>query len=90
MEATSMTPQQIHDVVSRVQERLTALGRPTGADLRVDEEGTYVEDGWLYVSVGTPRTSIRVSDYAEVLSEIEKELRADSVRNVLLVPARGD
>ncbi|GEM_PF-1066551 len=84
-----MTPEQISPIIAQIQTRLSQLGGAKGVNLQVDTEDTKLEDDWLYVCVSAPKASIRVSDYADILSEIEKELRAESIQNVLLVPARA-
>ena len=72
-------------ILTRIQTRLTELAEKHHVDLTVDKDDSKFEDDWLYVTVGSA-DNIRVSDYAEMLSTVEKELRKDSIRNVLLVP----
>jgi len=83
-----MTPEYIQQVVDRVGDRLSVLGKLKGVVLRVLKEDTKYEDDWLYVCVTSPQANVRASDYAELLSDIEEELRAARIENVLLVPTR--
>jgi hypothetical protein len=84
-----MDREKIDQVVERVAGRLATLGKGRGAELHVENEGTTFDDDWLYVCVESNTDGIRVSDFAEILSEIESELRHDGVNNVLLVPSRA-
>ncbi|MCC5877784.1 MAG: hypothetical protein JJU11_16310 [Candidatus Sumerlaeia bacterium] len=84
-----MTPEQIQQIIERVNSRLITLGRGRGVDLHVEKEGSTFDDDWLYVSVETTTDKIRVADFAEILSEIEAELRQQGVNNVLLVPSHA-
>lgn len=83
-----MTTDQIHELVQAIQTRLTTLGRSRGIELEIAEDATTFEDEWIYVAIASPRQSVRVSEYAELLSDVEKALRDDGIGNVLLVPAR--
>lgn len=84
-----MSDEQKRILIERIGRRLRELGRPRGIELAVDEADTTYQDEWLYVAVTTPAPGVRVSDYAEILSAIEKELRAEEIQNILLVPARA-
>jgi len=84
-----MTAEYIQETIDKINERLTQLGQQRNVKLHVENEGTKFEDDWLYVCVETDTENVRVSDFAEVLSEIERELRQNGVDNVLLVPARS-
>jgi hypothetical protein len=54
---------------------------------RVDRE----EDEWTYFIVSPTRRNVRVYDYADVLSDVEIELRRDEkLEGVLLVPSIGE
>jgi hypothetical protein len=81
------TQQEATDIVNKVKNRLAAAA----------EEGVYLEvsgsklDGdWLYIVVVPSRAGVRASDYANYMSRIERELRAEGEDNVLLVPALED
>lgn len=83
-----MTTNQVSNVVGRIQALFEDLGNDR-IQLKVVEEDTKFEDEWLYVAVSAPpATGIRVSDYAELLSRVEKALRDDGIEKVLLVPVR--
>jgi hypothetical protein len=50
--------------------------------------GERLDDGWLMVAVEpTQPTTIRASEYANLMSAIERELRQTGFDEVLLVPA---
>lgn len=84
-----MKTEEIQTVIDQINTLLATLPKHRDVDLYVELEGTKFEDDWLYVCVDTNSTSVRVSDFAEALSEIERELRRHGVDNVLLVPARA-
>jgi hypothetical protein len=52
--------------------------------------GEKLEDDWLSIVVVPTRPGIRASDHAQIMSKIERELRAQGDDNVLLVPALED
>lgn len=83
-----MNATDVRGLVERIQQRLVTLGQSRGVELQAVEEESRLEDDWLYVSVTAPAAGVRVSDYAELLAEVEKELRDEGIRNVLLVPSR--
>lgn len=84
-----ITSNQIGGVVRQVQTRLDAKGRERSIELRVEEQDYRLEDDWLYISITPTAPGYRVADYAEILGEIEQELRLEGIDNVLLVPAIG-
>jgi hypothetical protein len=49
-----------------------------------------IDDDWLYVVVVPKQAGVRASDHAELMSQIERRLRADGDERVLLVPALED
>ena len=65
---------QIPGVVDLVRERLSTLGANRDVDLELGKEDYRLEDEWLYLCVAPKSPGIRVSDYAELLAEIEKVL----------------
>ncbi len=83
-----MDRDKIQEIISRVRSRLSQLAQEESVRLCVEEEGTTYEDDWLYILVEPDSDEVRASDYAEAMTKIEKELRADGIQHVLLVPAR--
>ena len=81
------TTQQVTDIVDRVRKRL-ADAEISGVYLKV--AGERLEDDWLYVIVVPSKADVRASDHARLMSQIERELRANGDDNVLLVPALQD
>ena len=81
------TTQQITDIVKKVRNRL-AEGEREGIHLKVVSEK--FEDDWLYIVVVPSRPGVRASEYANFMSKIERELRAQGDDQVLLVPALED
>lgn len=78
-------------IVDRVRERLLELGRECGLPVELDEHDYRSEDdGWLYLVVKPRSSGIRASDYAYIMARVEKELRAEGIENVLLVPVLPD
>jgi hypothetical protein len=81
------TTQQVTDIVDRVRRRLIDA-EPDGVFLKV--AGERIEDDWRYIVVVPSRPGVRASDHARLMSQIERELRAQGEENVLLVPALQD
>jgi hypothetical protein len=48
------------------------------------------DDDWLYIVVVPFKSGVRASEYANFMSKIERELRAQGDDQVLLVPALAD
>ena len=80
----------IPEVIVDVNERLASKGKPLGLDLMVEPRDYRIEDDWLYLCVTTSQEGIRPFDFAEVLGDVERELRRDGVDKVLLVPTLAD
>ena len=78
------TTQQVSDIVDKVRKRLADVQRD-GIHLKVASEN--LSDGWLYVVVVPTKPGVRASDYARLMSQIERELREQGDDKVLLVPA---
>ena len=78
---------QTSAIVDKVRRRL-ADGEREGIHLRVT--GDKLDDDWLYIVVVPSKPGVRASEYANFMSKIERELRADGHDNVLLVPALDD
>ncbi len=81
------TTQQITDIVEKVRKRL-AEGEREGVNLKV--VGERFDDDWLSIVVVPSKAGVRASEYANFMSKIERELRAQGDDNVLLVPALED
>jgi len=77
---------QILEIVNLVKKRLLALGTSRNIELELEERDYHLEDDWLYLCISPKHPGTRASDYAELLSDIEKELREQEIDNVLLVP----
>lgn len=78
------TPQQIPLIMHEIEDHFAAHHIP----LKVDSNK--LDDGWLTVVVVPTQTGIRASDYAERMSEVERNLRAHGYDEVVLVPALED
>jgi hypothetical protein len=78
---------QTSAIVDKVRRRL-ADGEREGIHLKVT--GDKLDDDWLYIVVVPSKPGVRASEYANFMSKIERELRADGHDNVLLVPALED
>jgi hypothetical protein len=74
-------------IVDQVRTRLTE-GEREGVFLKVT--GEKLDDDWLYIVVLPSKPGVRASEYANFMSKIERELRAQGNDNVLLVPALDD
>ena len=81
------TMDQTSAIVDKVRRRL-AEGEREGIHLKVT--GDKLDDDWLYIVVVPSKPGVRASEYANFMSKIERELRADGHDNVLLVPALED
>jgi hypothetical protein len=81
------TDTQQNEIVERVKVRLKHA-EAEGVYLKVS--GYKLDDDWLYIVVEPARDGVRASDHANLMSEIEKELRKDDIDQVLLVPALRD
>lgn len=81
---------EVSGVVDKVRELLSRLGKDRSVVLELEDQDYKLEDEWLYLCVTSKKPGIRASDYAELLADIEKELRDQQIDNVLLVPAVAD
>lgn len=81
------TTQQIPDIVDKVRKRL-AEGEQQGIHLKVVNQK--LDDDWLYIVVVPSKPGVRASEYANFMSRIERELRAQGDDQILLVPALED
>lgn len=82
-----MNQSEIDGIVRKVQDRLHSLSADRGVDLDLEDRAYREEDDWLYLNVVSKASGVRPSDFAELLAQIEKELRGEHIDNVLLVPA---
>lgn len=81
------TTQQVTDIVEKVRKRLHE-GEREGIHLKVVSDK--LDDDWLYIVVVPSKPGVRASEYANFMSKIERELRAQGDDQVLLVPALED
>ena len=81
------TMQEIDPIVKKV-ERLLKQAEARGIHLKVSD--SKLDDDWLYVVVVPSQAGVRASDYAQLMSQIERQLRADGDKRVLLIPALED
>lgn len=81
------TPEQVPEILVDVQKRLQEAALSSGVHLSVSEQDSRLEDDWLYVCVTPNEKGERASDYAELMSDIEKDLRKKGAEHVFLVPA---
>ena len=79
------TAQEVPGIVAQVRQRLAAQPR---APLQVS--GEKLDDDWLYIVVTPTQPGVRASDHAQVMTQIERELRQAGTEQVLLVPAVDD
>ncbi len=69
-------------------EQFLAQAESKGVHLKVSR--SKLDDDWLSIVVVPSRPGVRALDYANVMSQIERELREQGDDNVLLVPALED
>lgn len=79
--------QDIDDIIREVQSWLDAYQKRTGISLRVPQGGYVQDDPWLNVVVTPTSPGVRAHQYVDALDELEKELRKNGLKDVLLVPA---
>jgi len=87
---TKPSQNQIDTILKDIQKRLDSRQRSSTVTLKVDAEASRCEDDWLYVVVTPTKNGVRAYDYVKTLDEVEKDLRANHIENVLLVPAIED
>jgi hypothetical protein len=85
-----VTELDIPKILKTVREELERKGRERALELRLEERDYRLEDDWLYLCVTPANQGIRPFEYAEILGEIEKDLREQGNDNVLLVPSLAD
>jgi len=81
------TMQQIDPIVKKV-ENLLKQAEAQGIHLKVSD--SKLDDDWLYVVVVPSQPGVRASDHAKLMSQIERQLRAEGDKRVLLIPALED
>jgi hypothetical protein len=84
------TPSQIDAIVQQVRSKLIASKQTTGLDLQVPADGFFEDGNWLNILVTPMDPTVRAHQYVAALSDVDKELRASGIQEVLLVPAIAD
>lgn len=77
------TQAEVPGIVAEVRRRLTEIANQ-GVHLQVT--GDKLEDDWLYVVVSPSRPGVSALDHANLMVQIERELRRQGKEHVLLVP----
>ena len=85
---TTVTPEEVQELRRRAEDLLAERCRkdrlPFGLTVAADQ----TQDEWIYLVVVPNRADVRAGDYVDLLVEVEKDLRAATgVDSVLLVPA---
>ena len=83
----------IPDVAELLQEAQSLLNvkckrRKYGLEIPVD--GYSIDEDWITIVVSPTKAEVDAYAYVQILSEVEKELRARGHEHVLLVPAFAD
>jgi hypothetical protein len=81
------TTEQVPGIVEKVKHRLEDAERE-GVYLKVI--GEKFDDGWLDIAVIPSRPGVKALDYANHMSKIERQLRAEGDDHVMLVPVLED
>jgi hypothetical protein len=84
----STTTPRIRDLKKEVQALVNT--KCSGRGFRLEVDGHRKDDDWIIIGVGPKEAGIRAYDYAQVLSEAEKELRVRGYEHVILVPVLTD
>lgn len=84
------THAEIDTIVRDIQSKLNARHLAGGPDLRIPPDGFSEEDDWLNVIVEPAGPGVRAYQYVQTLGDVERELHADGMRHVLLLPAVAD
>ncbi len=85
-----VTQGEIPKIIETVKEQLKKAEHDRGIHLQLSPHDYRIEDDWLYLCVTPSREGVRASDHAELMAEIEKQLREQGNDNVLLVPTLDD
>ncbi len=83
------TQSEIDLILKNVQAKLDARSNRSKVPLKVQPD-YLVDDDWLNIVVIPDGPGMRAYEYVETLGEVQKELRADGVDHVLLVPSAAD
>jgi streptomycin 6-kinase len=81
-----ITEKLVSTVVNRVRRKLNVLRETKGISLQVLDRDYHLEDGWLCILV-IAQCGIRATEYANIVCNLEKTLRAENFENVLIMPA---
>lgn len=81
------TQEQATIIVDKVKKLLAVAEKD---DIHLKVAGNKLDEEWLYIVVEPSRSNVRASDYANFMSQVERELRAAGHEYVLLVPALKD
>jgi hypothetical protein len=85
---SSTTQPEIRDLKKEVQTLVNTKCKGRGFRLYVNSHRK--DDDWIIIAVGPKRPGIAAYDYAQVLSDAEKELRERGYEHVILVPVLTD
>jgi hypothetical protein len=84
------TVPDVAELLKEAQSLLDAKCKRQKFRLKIPADGYRVDDDWITIVVSPTGTGLRAYDYVEILSAVEKELRARGHEHVLLVPALAD
>ena len=87
---SNATVSNIPDLLKEIQQLLDAKCRRRKFRLKVAANGYREDDDWIVIAVPPTKPGIRAYEYVEILSEVEKELRARGIEKVVLVPVLAD
>lgn len=77
------TEQQVKPIIDEITRHIQSAHKP------LQITGSRLDDTWLTVIV-TSEPGMRASEYAEFMSEVERDLRRQGYDEVVLVPAYAD
>ena len=77
----------IPELLKEVQELLNAACRRKNFGLKV--AGHTSDDDWINIVVSPTKVGIGAYEYTDILSNVEKQVRAHGDEHILLVPARA-
>jgi len=78
------------DLLQEAQALLDAACKRRGFRLKIPQDGYRIDEEWTIIVATPTKAGVRAYDYVEVLSAVEKQLRARGHEHVILVPAMGD
>ena len=85
-----ITEEQVPSIINDIRRRLEQAAQHNNVHLSVRIEESKLDDEWLYVCVEPLRPGERASEHADLMAQIEKELREEGIENVILVPVIPD